>query len=75
MDQKHQSQSKQVVVASVQVKEQMMLLEAQLEKQTDNHMFSEEMEQVCNRSLLLITGRPKIPFLPEIPEKVSAAID
>lgn len=30
----------------VQVKEQMLLLEAQLEKQTDNQVFSEEMEQV-----------------------------
>uniref|UniRef100_H3DGU3 Ribosome binding protein 1a n=1 Tax=Tetraodon nigroviridis TaxID=99883 RepID=H3DGU3_TETNG len=29
-----------------QVKEQMMLLEAQLEKQTDNQVFSEEMEQL-----------------------------
>lgn len=32
----------------LQVKEQMLLLEAQLEKQTDNQVFSEEMEQVYN---------------------------
>lgn len=31
---------------SLQLKEQMMLLEAQLEKQTDSHLISEEMEQV-----------------------------
>lgn len=37
---------KHVAVASVQVKEQMLLLEAQLEKQTDNQVFSEELEQV-----------------------------
>lgn len=32
-----------------------MLLEAQLEKQTDNQVFSEEVEQVLNQSHLLIT--------------------
>lgn len=32
-----------------------MLLEAQLEKQTDNQVFSEEAEQVHNQSHLLIT--------------------
>lgn len=34
------------VFLSLQLKEQMMLLEAQLEKQTDSHLLSEEMEQV-----------------------------
>lgn len=33
-----------------------MLLEAQLETQTDNQVLSEEMEQVHNQSNLLITG-------------------
>lgn len=32
---------------SLQLKEQMMLLEAQLEKQSDNQGAAEEMEQVC----------------------------
>lgn len=32
-----------------------MLLEAQLEKQTDNQVFSEEAEQVHNQSHLFIT--------------------
>lgn len=32
-----------------------MLLEAQLEKQTDGQVFSEEVEQVHNQSHLLIT--------------------
>lgn len=32
-----------------------MLLEAQLEKQTDNQLFSEEMEQVLNQSNLFVT--------------------
>lgn len=38
---------------SVQVKAQMMLLEAQLEKQADNMGASEEMEQVCTLSVYL----------------------
>lgn len=37
---------KTVYFGSLQLKEQMMLLEAQLEKQSDNQGTSEDMEQV-----------------------------
>lgn len=35
------------VIFPLQLKEQMLLLEAQLEKQSDNQGMSEELEQVC----------------------------